>query len=92
MSFNLYMPKENPLQQQSSIMTEFTEGSLLLHFRRQTEKTSYSIFDLGGSEVKSGKLEGKDTHQVPVKELVKGIYLLCIIDGDQLYKTRITLP
>lgn len=85
------MPKNRPFEMQSSLASEFSDGHLLLQFKRQTEKTTYSIFDLGGSELKSGALTESEHHKIPVHDLTKGVYLLCIIDGDQLYKQRITL-
>jgi|GEM_PF-3208801 len=80
------------IEKKTVITTEYTEGQLLLHYQRMTEKTTFSICDLGGNEMLSGPLGKRSPHKVKLAGLSTGVYLLCVIDGDQLHKMRIKLP
>lgn len=57
-------------------------------FTCSATRTSYSIFDLAGKELKAGSLEKTDNHRFDISDMTSGIYCLCIIDGDELHKSK----
>lgn len=63
-------------------------NDLLLDYEKQTEKCSWSIFDVSGMEKCTGMINGKPPHRIPVDCLSPDLYQLCVIDGDQLHNTR----
>ncbi len=72
------------------VMMEFRIAGkeLLLNYELLTEKCSWSIFDIGGTERCKGILNGKSPHIIPVACLDPALYQLCVIDGDQLINSR----
>lgn len=57
-------------------------------FTCSATRTSYCICDLSGKELKAGALEKTDNHQFDISGIASGIYYLCIIDGDELHKSK----
>ncbi|CAN5368899.1 hypothetical protein BH09BAC5_BH09BAC5_17010 [soil metagenome] len=72
------------------VMMDFTivNKDLILNYDLVTEKCSWSIFDLSGMELCKGTLNGNAPHKIPVACLSPDLYQLCVIDGDQLSKTK----
>lgn len=70
------------------MLINVTGGRLEVDFVCAATKTSFCICDLAGKEMKAGKLEQASHHIVDLSGITAGIYNLCIIDGDQLHKTK----
>jgi hypothetical protein len=70
------------------MLIQITGGRLEVDFDCAATKTSFSICDLAGKEMKAGKLEQASRHILDLGGISAGIYNLCIIDGDQLHKTK----
>jgi hypothetical protein len=60
---------------------------LCIDYKLQSGKANYIIFDLYGSQVYSGFLKSTKT-DVAISNLSKGLYLLRIIDGNQLLSRK----
>ncbi|MEO5643777.1 MAG: hypothetical protein ABIQ40_00325 [Bacteroidia bacterium] len=65
-----------------------TNDVLFLDYELQTEKCSWSIFDLAGIEISKGSMDGDPPHKISLKNLSPALYQLCVIDGDNLRKTK----
>lgn len=65
-----------------------TNNDLVLNYELLTEKCSWSIFDISGMELCKGTLNGTAPHKISVAFLSPDLYQLCVIDGDQLSKTK----
>lgn len=61
---------------------------LTLNYKPRTSMAVCTISDVHGRILCSGKLEGKDTLTHCIKELQKGIYSLCIVDGEDMIKKQ----
>lgn len=70
------------------MLIQVTGGRLEVDFVCAATKTSFCICDLAGKELKAGKFEQASHHSVDLNGITAGIYNLCIIDGDQLHKTK----
>ena len=72
------------------VIMEFriTNKELLLDYELLTEKCSWSIFDLSGTEISKGSLAGSPPHRIPLANLSPALYQLCVIDGDNLRNTK----
>jgi hypothetical protein len=68
--------------------TDTPAEELRFDYQCQTPKSSFSICDLMGNELISGRFIESEHHSIPVHQLGTGLYMLCIIDGDQLIKKR----
>jgi len=64
------------------------KNDLELDYKCQTTQVSFSIADYGGNVMKRGNYNCTQNNKLPIDELPKGTYTLCIIDGDQLSKSR----
>ncbi|CAN5900798.1 hypothetical protein BH11BAC7_BH11BAC7_15530 [soil metagenome] len=65
-----------------------TNDVLFLDYELLTEKCSWCIFDLSGVEIRKGYLDGEPPHKISVEGLSPALYQLCVIDGDNLRKTK----
>ncbi|MGZ4033519.1 MAG: T9SS type A sorting domain-containing protein [Bacteroidia bacterium] len=63
-------------------------NALKLNYICKTPQVTYSIADFSGNVMKRGNYNSIENNQLPIEELPKGIYTLCIIDGDKLSKSR----
>lgn len=63
-------------------------NSLELDYLCKTSQVIYSIADFGGNVIKRGDFNCISNNILPIQELPKGMYTLCIIDGDELCKSR----
>lgn len=61
---------------------------LELNYQCKTPQVSYSIADYVGNIVLRGSYDCIINNKLDVQELARGVYMLCIIDGDSLIKTR----
>lgn len=61
---------------------------LELNYQCKTAQVSYSIADYVGNIVLRGSYDCIINNKLEVKDLSKGVYMLCIIDGDSLTKVR----
>lgn len=62
--------------------------ALELNYTCKTPQVTYSIADFGGNVIKRGSYSCVENNKLLIDDLPKGIYTLCIIDGDQLSKSR----
>ena len=69
------------------VVSEPGSENLVFDYEFHTDRVSYSISDMGGSICLKGKLK-KNTNRVKIDSLTKGIYLFCIIDGDELMQVK----
>lgn len=65
-----------------------TNECLELNYVCKTKKVSYSIADFVGNVIKCGNYKSLTGNQLFIHDLPKGIYMLCIIDGDTLCQFR----
>jgi hypothetical protein len=72
----------------ADIISSISSEVLELQYHCKTSQVTYSIADFGGNVMKRGDFNCIENNKVSIRELSKGIYTLCIIDGDQLCKTR----
>jgi len=72
----------------ADIISSISSEALELHYHCKTSQVSYSIADFGGNVMKRGDFNCIENNKVSIGELSKGMYTLCIIDGDQLCKTK----
>ena len=68
-------------------MTEPGTGDLVFMYECVTDRVCFSIADVGGTVYLKGRLR-MNSHRVKTDTLPKGIYALCIIDGDELMQAR----
>lgn len=61
---------------------------LEINYLCKTEQVTYSIADFVGNVIKRGDFNCLTNNQLLIHDLSKGIYTLCIIDGDCLNKER----
>jgi hypothetical protein len=59
-----------------------------LNYTCKTSQVSYSIADFVGNVLIRGNYDCLDENRIPIKNLTKGAYTLCIVDGDCLTKIR----
>ena len=69
------------------VITESGSENLVFSYVCNTDRVSYSISDMGGSVCLKGRLK-KDANSVDINSLSKGIYVFCIIDGDELTQVK----
>lgn len=69
------------------VVSEPGSEHLVFSYQCNTDRVSYSISDMGGSVCLKGELK-KDSTSVNINSLSKGIYLFCIIDGDELTQVK----
>ncbi len=70
------------------MITTVNKNDLELDYECQTSQVSFSIADFGGNVMKRGDYNCIESNKLTIEELPKGTYTLCIIDGDQLSKSR----
>ncbi len=61
---------------------------LELNYLCNTERVSYSVADFNGYVIKRGNFDSLENNKLSIDDLPKGVYILCIIDGEELSKTR----
>lgn len=70
------------------MISSINSDTLELNYQCQTGQVTFSIADFGGNVMKRGSYNCIENNKLIIEELPKGIYTLCIIDGDQLSKKR----
>ena len=70
------------------MISSVNNDALELNYRCQTTQVTFSIADFGGNVMKRGNYNCIENNKLIIEELPKGSYTLCIIDGDQLSKSR----
>lgn len=70
------------------MISSINNDALELNYRCQTTHVTFSIADFGGNVMKRGDYNCIENNKLIIEELPKGTYTLCIIDGDQLSKSR----
>ena len=61
---------------------------LTLNYKPRTSMAVCSVSDVHGSILCTGKLNENDTMTHCIKDLQKGIYILCIVDGEDMIKKQ----
>jgi hypothetical protein len=61
---------------------------LELNYTCKVKHASYCIADFGGNVIMRGHLDALDNKKISIGNLGKGLYTLCIVDGDILIKNR----
>jgi hypothetical protein len=64
------------------------ETELEVNYLCKTKQVSYCIADFGGNVLMRGDYKCLTENKLSINILPKGIYTLCIIDGDSLIKAR----
>lgn len=72
----------------TDIISSMNNDALELHYMCKTRHVTFSIADFGGNVMKRGNYDCIKNNTLYITDLPKGTYTLCIIDGDQLCKTR----
>jgi hypothetical protein len=70
----------------SEIISLTVQNTLAINYFCKTEHVIYCIADFGGNVLMRGKYECLEENHISVKDLPKGTYTFCIIDGDLLTK------
>jgi len=70
------------------MISSINNDSLELNYLCKTPQVTYSIADFGGNVMKRGDYNCIENNTLFIDELPKGMYTLCIIDGDELSKSR----
>lgn len=70
------------------VITEPGSESLVFDYECVTDRVSYSISDMTGAVCLKGRLKKLSPNRVNINSLSKGIYLFCIIDGDELTQVK----
>lgn len=71
------------------MISSVNNTTLELNYLCKTAQVTYSIADFGGNVIKRGDYYTcVKNNKLIIEELPKGTYTLCIIDGDQLCKSR----
>ncbi len=60
---------------------------LKIDYSPQTEQVTYSVADFVGNVIKRGDYSSLIENKLTIEDLPKGNYMLCIVDGDNLFKT-----
>ncbi len=71
-----------------NIISCVNNRAIELQYLCKTSHVTFSIADFGGNVMKRGDYNSLENNTLIIEELPKGIYTLCIIDGDQLFKMR----
>ncbi len=70
------------------MISSINNDALELNYKCKTTHVTFSIADFGGNVMKRGNYNCIENNKLIIEELPKGSYTLCIIDGDQLAKSR----
>jgi hypothetical protein len=72
----------------TDIILEINKQALVVNYECATDHVLYSIADYSGNVVARGNCNDVENNSLDISMLPKGTYMLCIIDGDSLVKTR----
>ncbi len=72
----------------AGIIFKISSQDLVINYSCNTPQVSYSIADFGGNVIKRGSYNCIENNTLGIEDLPKGMYTLCIIDGDQLSQAR----
>jgi len=72
----------------TDIILEINKHALVVNYECATNHVIYSIADYSGNVVARGNCKSVEDNTLDISMLSKGIYMLCIIDGDRLVKAR----
>jgi hypothetical protein len=66
------------------------ENNQVLEFKYscKTDQVSYCIADFAGNVIMRGQFDNLDKNKISISKLQRGMYTLCIVDGDTLVKNR----
>lgn len=70
------------------MISSIQNNTIELDYLCKTSQVTYSIADFVGNVMKRGSYNCTENNKLIIEELPKGTYTLCIIDGDELSKTR----
>lgn len=70
------------------MISSVNNTALELNYQCKTTHVTFSIADFVGNVMKRGDYNCIVNNKLIIEELPKGTYTLCIIDGDQLCKSR----
>jgi hypothetical protein len=70
----------------TDILLKEKAEEIVLDYTPQTHQVSYSIADFSGNVLLRGEL--RNEKKIHIGSLKKGMYTLCIVDGDKLIKNR----
>jgi hypothetical protein len=68
------------------LLIENKNEVLELKYSCKTKQVTYSIADYAGNVILRGNIDNDPLKKIPISNLQKGIYTLCIVDGDTLEK------
>jgi hypothetical protein len=81
--------KINPIANLYGRMISANDNNVIeLNYLCKTPQVTYSIADFGGNVIRRGDFNCITDRKLPIADLPAGMYTLCIIDGDQLSKSR----
>jgi hypothetical protein len=64
------------------------EEIIELNYTGKTNQVTFSIADFTGNVLMRGDVKQLPENRIPIGTLKKGLYTLCIVDGDTLIKNR----
>jgi uncharacterized alkaline shock family protein YloU len=70
------------------VETDPATQNLVFSYDCVTDRVSYSIADISGTIHLKGKLKKSSPAKVNIDSLSKGLYVFCIIDGDELTQVK----
>lgn len=68
------------------IIKSVSSRELKLGYVCKTSHVNYSISDMAGNIIQHGNYDCLINSTVPIDNIPSGMYILCIIDGDELHK------
>lgn len=70
------------------VITDPETENLVFNYDCMTDRVSFSISDMAGSVWMQGQLKRSSPNKVNINSLSKGLYLFCIVDGDELTQVK----
>lgn len=83
------VPEKNPIA--LNIFPNPTYEVVNIKSLKTSEEARYTIFDLNGQKVLNGILPKNDQHQINMRRLVEGFYIIRLISGNQVYQGKVLL-
>ena len=70
------------------LITTVNNEVLELNYQCKTSQVIYSVADFAGNVLMRGSYNCVQDNKLSITGLPKGMFTLCIVDGDSLTKTR----
>jgi hypothetical protein len=65
------------------------QDHFMLKYKTMSNKTEYAIYNILGEQLLTGQLQVGNLHDISIANLMNGVYILWIHDGNAFYTTKI---